>query len=82
MMLALIIGKIFLSGVPFNIVCILCNFIAHPKISHFHRTRALSFHGVVGDADGRRIVAMDRRMRLGMSQFFERHAENHALFAI
>jgi hypothetical protein len=82
MVLALIICKIFLSGVPFNIVGILRNFITHPKISHFHRSRPLAFDSVVCDADGRGVVAMDRGFRLGMSQFFERHAKNHALFAI
>ncbi len=63
---ALIVRKIFLSGVPFDIVCILGNFIADPKISHFHRSRMLVFDGVVRNADGGGVVAMDRRFRLQM----------------
>jgi len=35
MVLVLIISKILLPGVPLDIVCILCNFITHPKILHF-----------------------------------------------
>jgi len=67
MVLALIIGKILLSGVPFYIVCILCNFITNPKILHFHQSRMLAFDGVVRDANGRGVVAMDRCFRLRMS---------------
>ncbi len=57
MVLALIICKIFLSGVPFNIVGILRNFITHPKISHFHRSRPLAFDSVVCDAPGYKVHA-------------------------
>jgi hypothetical protein len=58
------------------------DFIAHPKISHFHRARTLAFDGVVRDTNGCGIVAMDRGSRLWVTQFFEREAEDHALFAI
>ena len=36
MVFALIIDKIFLAGVPFYIVGILCDLVTNPKISHFH----------------------------------------------
>jgi len=42
----------------------------------------LAFDGVVRDANGCGVVAMDWCFRLRMSQFFERHAENHSFFAI
>ena len=80
--LALVVCKILLPGVPFNFVDILCFFVTYPKISHFHRSRSLSFDSVVCDADGGGIVAMYRCSRLGMSQFFEGESKNYTFFAI
>jgi hypothetical protein len=80
--LALVVSKILLPGVPFNFVDILCFFVTNPKISHFHRSRSLSFYSVVCDANGGGIVAMYRCSWLGMSQFFEGESKNDSLFAI
>jgi hypothetical protein len=81
-MLALITSQIFLPRVPFNIIRILYNFITHPEIPHFHRLRALSLDSVVCDTDGSCVVIIDLYFGLGISQFFQCQAENHALFAI
>jgi hypothetical protein len=80
--LALIVSKVLLPGVPFNFVDILCFLVTYPKISHFHRLRSLPFDGVVCDADGGRIVAVYRCSWLGMPQFFEGESKNHTFFAI
>jgi hypothetical protein len=74
-MLALIISQIFLPRVPFNIICILCNFITHPEISHFHRLQVPSLNSVVHDTDSGCIVAIDLYFWLGVSQFFQCQAE-------
>jgi len=68
--LALVVSKILLPGVPFNFVDILRFLVTNPKISYFHRSQSLPFYGVVCDADGGGIVAMHRCPWLGMSQFF------------
>jgi hypothetical protein len=78
----LVVGKILFSGVPFDIVDILCFFIANPKISHFHRSRSLSFDSVVCNSDGCGVIAMDQCFWLGMAQLFEGQSKNHALFTI
>ncbi len=58
------------------------NLITHPKISHFHRARSLSFDGVVRNAYGGGIVAMNGCFWLRMAQFFKGHTRNDALFAV
>ena len=80
--LALVVSKILLPGVPFNFVDILCFLVTNPKISHFHRSRSLSLDSVVCDANGGGIVAMHRCSRLGMPQFFEGESKNYTFFAI
>jgi hypothetical protein len=35
---ALVISKILLSRIPLDIICILCDLVADPEISHFHGT--------------------------------------------
>ena len=82
MVLALVVSKIFLPGVPLNFICILCHFVTNPKILHFHRLRSLSFYGVVCDADGGGIVAMHRCPWLGMPQLFQGESKNYSFFAI
>jgi hypothetical protein len=51
-MLALVIGKIFLPRVTVNIICILGNFITHPELSHFHRLQALSYDSFFHNTNG------------------------------
>ena len=69
--LALIVSKVLLPGVPFNFVDILCFLVTYPK-----------YLGVVRDAYGGRIVAVYRCSWLGMPQFFEGESKNDTFFAI
>ncbi len=78
----LVIHKIFLSRMPSDIVRILGNFITHPKVSHFHASRSLALNGIIGDADGGRVVAMNWVPGLLMAKFFKGESKNHAFFAI
>jgi hypothetical protein len=80
--LALVVSKIFLPGVPFNFVDILCFLVTNPKISHFHRLLSQPFDGVVRDADGGGIVAVYWCSWLGMSQFLKGESKYYTLFAI
>jgi hypothetical protein len=80
--LALIVCKIFLPGVPFNFVGILCHFVTYLKISHLHQSRLLPFDGVICNADSGGIIAMDWCLRLGMAQFFQGELKNNPFFAI
>ena len=82
MVFALVIGKILLAGVPFNIVGILGNLITYPEIPHLHAPRSLPFDGVIGDAGCGRIVTMNGSTWMGMAQFFKGEAKNHAFFAV
>ena len=68
--LALVVSKILLPGVPFNFVDILCFLVTYQKISHFHRSRSLPLDGVVCDADSCGIITVHRCSWLGMPQFF------------
>ncbi len=81
-MLALIISKIFLARVPFNIICILGNIVAYPEISHFHGTQTLAFNRIICYTNGCITVAVDLRFWLQMPKFFQREAENFTFFAI
>jgi len=67
MVLALVISKIFLPGVPLQIVHFLCNFVPNPEKSHFHRSRTLSLDGVVCNTHRSGVVAMHRRLWLRMA---------------
>ncbi len=64
--LALVISKIFLPGVPFYI-SILGNFITYPEIPHFHRLQVLSFDSIICYTDGDSVVAMYHCFRLRVS---------------
>ncbi len=81
-MFALIVCKIFHTGVPFRRIHILCIFFACPKISHFHRSRSLSLNGVIHDSDGSCIVAMYWYFWLRMAKILEGCFKNHPLLAI
>jgi hypothetical protein len=82
MMFTLVISKILLTRMPLDLICILDNFITHPEITHFHRSRALSFNSVVGNANGGGVIAMNVSFWLGMAEFFKRESENHPFFAV
>ena len=80
--LTLVVCKIFFSGKIFDVVFSLFDSICNPKKSHFHGPRALTFDGVIGNADGSRIVAINGYSGLRMAHFFEGYAKNCCLFAI
>ena len=58
-MFTLIVRQIFLAGVPFKRIHILCFFFTSPKIPHFHRPQALLFDAIVGNPHDGCIVAVD-----------------------
>jgi hypothetical protein len=78
----LVVGQVFLSGVPLNIICILCYLVAHPKVSYFHQTRSPAFDGIVCNVYCHRIVTMYLRLQLGVALIFEGELKYHALFTI
>jgi hypothetical protein len=53
-----VISQIFLPWVPTNIIHLMCDLVTYPEESHFHQTRLLPLDGVVGNADGRSIIAV------------------------
>jgi hypothetical protein len=55
--LALIVCKIFLPGVPFNFVGIMCYLVTYQKISHLHQSQSLPFDSVSCNADSGGIIA-------------------------
>ena len=80
--LTLIICKVFFSGKVFDVIFALLHGVCNPEKSHLHGPRSLTFDGVVGYADGSRIVAIDWDRGLWMSHFFEGHSKNCCLLAI
>ena len=82
LVLALIVSQNLETWMPLDIIGILSHFITHPKITHFHAPRTLTCDGVIGDAEGRCIVAMNGGFGLWMSEFFEGEPKNHAFFAV
>jgi hypothetical protein len=82
MVLALIVSKILFPGKIFDVIFSLFYSIRNPKESHLHGPRALALDGVVGDADGGRIIAIDWYGGLRVAHFFECHAKYGCLFAV
>ncbi len=80
--LTLIISKIFFPGKIFDVIFPLVHSICNPKKSHLHGPRTLTFDGVVGYANGSRVVAINGYWGLRMAHFFEGYAKNRGLFAI
>ena len=66
-----VICQIFLSGVVTNLEDFLCFLTQQPKISHVHRPRPLALDGIADDADGRGVVAVDRRGGLRVAELLE-----------
>jgi len=82
MVLALVISKIFLSGVPLQIVHFLCNFVPNPEKSHFHGTRTLPLDSIVCDTHRRGVVAMHRCLWLRMAHVGQGESKNNTSLAI
>ncbi len=68
---ALVVSQVFLPWVPPDIVRILFNFIANPKVMHLHAMQSLSFYDTICDANGSGVIAMGLCFGLGMAQFFK-----------
>jgi hypothetical protein len=58
MVLTLVVPKVFLPWVVFDVKLALCNSICNPKKSHFHLARTLSLDSIIRDSDGGGIIAM------------------------
>ena len=65
----LVVAQILLSWVMADGQDALCLLTQQPEISHVHRPRPLPFNGVMADADGGGIIAMDGGGWLGVSHF-------------
>jgi hypothetical protein len=81
-MLALIISKILLARVPFDVICILGNLVADIEISHLHQTQLFAFDRIINYANGSSVVAMHLRFGLQVAKFLQSMMEYHAFFAI
>jgi hypothetical protein len=81
-MFTLIVRQILLAWVPFKRIHALCFLFTSPKIPHFHRSRALSFDGIIGNPDGGCVVAVDGGFGLWVAEVFERESKNHSFLAI
>ncbi len=63
----LVVCKVFLPWVVFEVKFTLFDRICHPKESHFHLARLLLFHGVVCDAHRGGVIAVYERGGLWVS---------------
>ena len=81
-MLGDVVAQVLGTGVPYDTDGFVLNLIHHPKVSHFHGERALSFDGTIGNADGRFVVTMNRCRWLWMSHFFEDDAEDFGFLRV
>ena len=77
-----VIYQILKARVPHHVEYSALYLIAGKKVAHFHRARPLSLQCPVGDADGRRVVDVDGRRRLGMAELLQRELENPSLFNV
>lgn len=78
----LVVAQIFLSWVMPDGENTLCFLTQQPKISHVHGTRTLPLDGIVDDAHGGGVVAVDGGGRLGMSHFLEGKSHDFCLLRV
>ena len=78
----LVVAQIFLSWVMPDGQNTLCFLTQQPKISHVHGTRTLPLDGIVDDAHGGGVVAVDGGGRLGMSHFLEGKSHDFCLLRV
>ena len=50
--------------------------VDEPKVTHLHGAGALAFHGVIGYANGGRVIAVDRRWWLYMAHLVENESDD------
>ena len=79
---SLVVAQIFLSWVMPDGQNTLCFLTQQPKISHVHGTRTLPFDGILDDAHGGGVVAVDGGGRLGMSHFLEGKSHDFCLLRV
>ena len=72
----------FLPWVPCEVIHFLCNFIPHPEEPHFHRSRALMFHGDVCNAYCCSTVAMYGCVWLRVAHICQCESKNNTCLAI
>jgi hypothetical protein len=80
--LALVVGKVLLAGVPTKRVHFLSHLITNPKILHFHCTQLLTLDSIFANAKSCGIIAMNRHFRLRMPHIGQCLLENDAILAI
>ena len=66
-----IIRQVFLPWVPLDVETPQFSLVGDPEESHFHRSRPLFLDGVIRDACGRFVIAVDGRRRLRVAHFLE-----------
>ena len=67
-----VIVQVFETWMPKYLELPLLYHITSPKISHFHRPRALPLDGPVNNADGRGVVDVDGRGGLRVAELLQR----------
>ena len=78
----LVVAQILLTWVMANGQDALCLLTHQPEVSHVHRPRTLPFDGVMADADGGCIIAMDGGGWLGMPHFLKGKPHNFCLLCV
>jgi hypothetical protein len=76
MMLGWIVAKVFGTWVPCDIDVFVADLVRDPKVAHFHGAGPLAFHGVIGNANGGFVVAVDGCGGLGVPHFFQDESED------
>jgi hypothetical protein len=64
---ALVLGKILLSRMPFDIICVFGNLVTNPKIMHLHAPGTLALYYVIHNANHGGVVSMDMSFGLKMA---------------
>ena len=81
-MFALVVCQIFLAGVPFERINILCFVFISPKIPHFFCSQLLLLDGIIGNTDGYCVVAVDGGFGLWVVKIFEGALKNNPFLTI
>ncbi len=82
MVLPLVINQAFLSWVPVKCIHFLGNFVPNPEKLHLHRSRTLSFDGIVCHPNRRGVVAMYWGFRLRVAHIGKREPKYNLCLAI
>ncbi len=77
-----IITQVFLSGLIVKFEVLLSFPIKQPEVPHFHGSGVLAFDGIVDNADGGRVVDVNRCWWLWVSEFGKSETEDFGLLCI